>query len=434
MRAIVGAYDCAPVRGSEAGVGWNWVVQIARGGIDVHVVTASRNRDAIESALGLVADLPLTFHFLETPKAVSRVSTFWGWNYYGWQLALGRYARRLHREQPFDVAHHLTWGTDWMPSGLASLPIPFIWGPVGGSSHKRPYGVDLDLSPEAVRTERTRAVLQRLVKSADPNFRRTIRRADRILTYTDEARDGISARHRSRAESLTHIGVSPSDLPTDYVAERSAYLARVESGTTGPLRVITGGRLVHWKGFDLLLEGLAQHRRTSGEATRLTITSSSQQGSRGLAMIAELIERNGLADAVEVVGHLPRREDVYTLMAGSDLYALPTWRDGPPTALLEAMHGGLPVLVLDIGATRELVPEGMGFKIPVEQRAQIVEGIASALDVAAADRQQLAAMGEAARSHAVAYHSWDRIGAAIRDVYRDVVRPEPAPRIKSVSP
>ena len=37
----------------------------------------------------------------------------------------------LHAQKKFNIAHHMTFVSDWMPSGLAVLNIPFVWGPVG---------------------------------------------------------------------------------------------------------------------------------------------------------------------------------------------------------------------------------------------------------------------------------------------------------------
>ena len=50
LRVLLSAYACEPGKGSEPGVGWNWVKQLARHE-DVWVLTRSNNRGAIEQAL-----------------------------------------------------------------------------------------------------------------------------------------------------------------------------------------------------------------------------------------------------------------------------------------------------------------------------------------------------------------------------------------------
>ena len=41
-------------------------------------------------------------------------------------------ARKLHQQVRFDVVHHVTFVKYTMPSFMALLPVPFVWGPVGG--------------------------------------------------------------------------------------------------------------------------------------------------------------------------------------------------------------------------------------------------------------------------------------------------------------
>ncbi len=58
------------------------------------------------------------------------------WYYALWQRQLARKARALHAEHHFDLAHHVTFASDWLPCGLRFGPkIPLIWGPVGGATH-----------------------------------------------------------------------------------------------------------------------------------------------------------------------------------------------------------------------------------------------------------------------------------------------------------
>src|SRR5579884_2376590 len=53
---------------------------------------------------------------------------------YLWQIKAYFVARRLHRERPFDVFHHVTYANDWMASYIgALLPVPYIRGPGGGA-------------------------------------------------------------------------------------------------------------------------------------------------------------------------------------------------------------------------------------------------------------------------------------------------------------
>ena len=146
MRVLISAYACEPDSGSEPGVGWNWAVQAALHGHDVHVITRANNRASIEGTLREHPIVGLSFHYYDLPTPVS------GWKrrsgnlgllvyYYLWQFGAWRVARRLHERLRFDLSHHVTFVNDWMPSGVGWIGVPFVWGPVGGSTNVLPQGL-----------------------------------------------------------------------------------------------------------------------------------------------------------------------------------------------------------------------------------------------------------------------------------------------------
>src|SRR5207237_5223498 len=106
--------------------------------------------------------------------------------YYLWQIAVAARASRLHRREGFDLAHHVTFVNDSLPSGLCVLPVPFVWGPVGGSTHVLPEGIDLELPAYARRHELVRRSIQLVFRRLDPFLWLTRRRAKLILVYTRE--------------------------------------------------------------------------------------------------------------------------------------------------------------------------------------------------------------------------------------------------------
>jgi glycosyltransferase involved in cell wall biosynthesis len=167
-----------------------------------------------------------------------------------------------------------------------------------------------------------------------------------------------------------------------------------------------------------LLEGFAGFVHRTGAEARLVFTGEGPVRSS----LERLSDALGVSERVQFLGKLPTLADVYRELEGASLYALPTLRDGPPTAILEAMLSGTPVLCLDLGATRELVPDGTGFKISVADRRQIVADIADALSWAAAHRLELHEMGLRARAHAIRAHDWDRIGDTADALYRSLGR------------
>ena len=405
------AYACEPDAGSEPGVGWNWAVQAALQGHEVHVITRANNRSAIENHLrdGRIQDLTFHYYDLPAPLPFSKKRTgYYGLlaYYYLWQFGAWRLASKLHRKHRFDLSHHVTFVNDWMPSGVGWIGVPFIWGPVGGSTNSLPDSLREFIPRSGRRYEFVRRTIQHAMRTADPFVALTRRRARIILTFTEEARRGIPPAHRAKARSVVHIGVSPSEQPS----------TTIEPGTNKTLTIASGGRLVHWKGFDLLVEAFAHYLRTADARASLVVTGDGPFREH----LQNLIRSLDVMDSVRLVGRLPTRADVYVVVASADLYALPTLRDGPSVAILEAMAAGRPILCLDRSATGEMVPSDAAFKIDVHSRAQVIEDIAQALAWADTHRTGLAAMGAAARRHALEYHDWSQIGGMIDALYREI--------------
>ena len=102
---------------------------------EVWVITRSNNRPGIEVELARNPSPNLRIAYFDLPH--------WGrwWKrkhrgvqvyYYLWQAGAYALARRLNMEIGFDVAHHVTFAKYWVPSFISMLPVPFVWGPVGG--------------------------------------------------------------------------------------------------------------------------------------------------------------------------------------------------------------------------------------------------------------------------------------------------------------
>src|SRR5579859_2558519 len=134
MKILLSAYACEPNKGSEPGVGWNWALALARRGYEVHVLTRSNNRKAIENDPKWSRSL-LHFHFYDLP-AWGRFWKRWSGGIYLyyllWQIGVYKFAKTLHAREKFETVQHITFVSHRQPSFMGRLGIPFIFGPVGG--------------------------------------------------------------------------------------------------------------------------------------------------------------------------------------------------------------------------------------------------------------------------------------------------------------
>lgn len=90
----------------------------------------------------------------------------------------------------------------------------------------------------------------------------------------------------------------------------------------------------------------------------------------------------------------PNSQELRALYREADLFVLPTRGDCYPVVAIEAMAAGLPVVVGDVGATREIVDQGETGWVVKPDAGELVR----VLDQAIGDRSRLEAMGRRARS------------------------------------
>ncbi len=69
---LVSAYGCEPFVGSEAGVGWNWVLQMAKNN-RLHVITRENNREKIEINLPVNLRKNIKFYYYDAPVYIRKL-------------------------------------------------------------------------------------------------------------------------------------------------------------------------------------------------------------------------------------------------------------------------------------------------------------------------------------------------------------------------
>lgn len=113
-----------------------------------------------------------------------------------------------------------------------------------------------------------------------------------------------------------------------------------------------------------------------------------------------------------VVEIFDETEDVRPFIAGSSVYVLPSYREGTPRTVLEAMAMGRPVVTTDTPGCRETVKEGFnGFLVPVKDPGALAE----AMEKFILEPGLVASMGKASRSMAVEKYDVHKVNRVINE-------------------
>lgn len=206
-----------------------------------------------------------------------------------------------------------------------------------------------------------------------------VKHADFVACISHFARSQIMI-HADPADwaklRIVHCGIDPS------LYER---VANLPSKTVELLFV---GRLVPLKGLRILLEAMAQVKTP----VRLTIVGD------GPDRAALETAAAPLGAQVRFTGYLSQTQVADTL-AASHIVVLPSFAEGVPVMLMEAMVSGLPVIAARIAGTGELVEEDVsGRLVPPGDP----EALAQAIDTLAADPDLRQRMGTQGRAHVLA--------------------------------
>jgi glycosyltransferase involved in cell wall biosynthesis len=403
MKVLISAYYCQPGRGSEPGVGWNCVRQAARFH-DVWVLTQAEGWQGIQAAL-VGEPLPrVRFVCLDLPpRALFWKKWLWGWqvHYYLWQLAACFAGRRLHRQVGFDVIHHVTLVRYWMPSFLALLPVPFIWGPVGGGeSAPPPFWWSFSLRGKILELARD---LARTLGEHDPFVRRTARKAALGLATTQETAARMRRLGCRRVSVLSEAG-----LPEEQIRD----LSSTRSNHRSPFRLISVGRLLHWKGFHLSVRAFAEFHRQFPESEYWLMGDGPER-----RRLEELAQSLGVAKSLTFWGAIPRRQ-VLEKLADCDVLIHPSLHDSGGWVALEAMAAGRPVICLDLGGPGLQVTDETGIKVPAISPEQAVNGLAQALSRLAADSALRVRLGAAGRQRVKDCFDWNEKGQLLAAIYK----------------
>ncbi|ROR35148.1 glycosyltransferase family 4 protein [Inmirania thermothiophila] len=408
MKVLISAYACEPGKGSEPGVGWNWVRQSARLAEEVWVITRANNREAIEKAL---AEEPLPnvrWVYFDLP----RWARFWKKGqrgvhlyYYLWQIGNYFLARRLHRQVGFDLVHHVTFVNYWMPSFLALLPSPFIWGPVGGGeSAPKAFYQTFSLRGKIYETLRD---LARWLGEHDPFTRMTARKSALALATTEETAQRLAKLGARNVQVLSQVALASDEI---------ARLGAIPPRQGNPFRLVSMGNLLHLKGFHLGMEAFARLVKEVPQSEYWLVGDGPERKN-----LERLARRLGVAEKVKFWGAL-RRHEALQKLAECDVLVHPSLHDSGGWVCVEAMAAGKPVICLDLGGPALQVTGETGFKIPARTPEQAVEEMAKAMRKLAEDPELRRRMGEAARKRVKEAFSWERRGEEIQKVYKWVLK------------
>ena len=410
-RVLVIAEAANPEWVSVPLVGWS-LSQALRAVADVHLVTQVRNRDAIlRAGLREGADFTaIDSEALARPAwrlaQALRMGAGKGWTIvqavnalsYPWfeRLVWKRFGPGIEAGE-WDIVHRVTPLSPTTPSLLAArcdrAGVPFVLGPLNGGV-PWPAGFEAERRAEREWLSHVRGAYRLL-----PGRGATLARAGAILVGSRHTESEIPARHRGKTVYIPENGVDPARFDR-----------RAAPPEDGPLRAAFVGRLVPYKGPDMLIDAAAPLIR-EGRLALDVIGDGPMKAD--LAIQARMMR---LGPGVAFHGWQPH-DAVQGILGDAHVLAFPSIREFGGGVVLEAMALGVVPLIVDYAGPGELVDARTGFKVPCGTRDEIVAGFRDRLTALAADRSGLAALASAGRARVADRYLWARKAAQVARIY-----------------
>ncbi|MEX2673548.1 MAG: glycosyltransferase family 4 protein [Phycisphaeraceae bacterium] len=433
-RVLVIAEAANPEWVSVPLIGWS-MTEALREVADVHMVTHIRNRGAIlrqgwvEGEDFTVIDNERIARPLYRLGEMLRGGRGAGWTtsmavqsiaYPYFERLIWKQFGKAIRAGQFDLVHRVTPLTPTAPSPIVRhcrrANVPFVLGPLNGGL---PWPAQFR---EARHKEKEWLSYVRDFYKLLPYYRSTRRDAAAILVASRATEDQLRRAARGRQIYIPENAIDPTCFPQ---APTRNYKR--------PLRGVFIGRLVPYKGPDMLLEAAAPLLRDG------TLELDFLGDGPMMQSLCEMTKSEAIGHAVHMRGWVPH-EQIHQYLANADLLPFPSIREFGGGAVLEAMTAGVVPLVVDYGGPAELVSDATGFKIPLGSREQIVAGLREQLEKLVADPSILESYSRMAVEDVHRRFTWPARAQQMLEVYRYVMgeRPDqpvfPAPPARQLQP
>lgn len=393
-------------------VGWSLAYAL-RDVVNAHIVTQIRNREAI-IRFGLIENVDFTA--IDTEKLARplwRIGSFLrggtgkGWttttainviSYYYFEHLVWKQFGKAIRSGEYDIVHRITPLSPTTPSMIAAkcrrANVPFVLGPLNGGV---PWPKEFDA---ARRQEKEWLSYVRSAYKLLPGYRSTLKSSSALVIGSKDTRAQIPDKYHSKCVYVPENAINPA---------RFSSVANISK--TGPLRACFVGRLVPYKGPDMLLEAAMPMLRD--KSVHLDIIGDGPL----MQSLRELVENEGTSSMVTFHGWVEHTQ-IQKTMCISQVFAFPSIREFGGGAVLEAMALGLVPIIVDYAGPAELVTADIGFKVPIGSRAEIIAAFREKLCMLAENQDLLQPMSILGMSRVKAFFTWQVKAMQMVEIYR----------------
>ena len=357
MNILINAYACAPNWGSEQGMAWHWITELAKMH-NLYVITEGEWKKEIEEAVALL-DVKDNIHFYYNPVSDKIRSMCWNqgdwrfyWYYRKWQKKTLTIARQICSEHRIDIIHQLNMIGFREPGYLWNIyDTHYIWGPVGGMEI-----VPLSYLSGMPLSKKTKYIVKNMLNHLQIRYStrvcKAIHRADIVIAATQGTYNSFVKLHHIKPVYMNEAGCTILEQHTAHNFNKDQ------------LDILWVGRFLDTKKLDIAIRTIA---KVKDLPVFLHIVGSGSDTEN--AMYQQMADKMGISNNIKWYGKLANKK-VQEMMNQMDLFLFTSVLEGTPHVVLEAITNCLPILCIDTCGQGQLVNEAIGWKVPLTNPQQ----------------------------------------------------------------
>lgn len=415
INVLVNAYAVSPVWGSEPGMGWNWIINIAKY-CNVYVITESEWKVDI---LNAVQQLPqkdnLHFYFNPVSEKVRRMCWNQGdwrfyWYYRKWQKKTLEIAKEIVSKNRINVMHQLNMIGFREPGYLWKIKdIPLVWGPIGGmggmSQVPKSYLESMGCKQKYFNI--LKLFLTDFQIKFHPGVKKMVRNAY-LIGAVKSVQDKIWKYHKENVELINETGTYlTATTPKSYNSEK--------------FEILWVGRLIPTKRLDIALKTISRVKNANVQLTICGVGSDKDE-----RKYKEMINELKIQNRVKWLGKVNHNQ-IASLMRDSDLFFMTSIADATSTVVVEAITECLPILSFNACGFGVLVKEFAGEVIELTNPEDSVSAFAEKIDFLIDHRERLEEIrnNQSNNRHRL---SWDYKAKRLVEIYTTLIQDKNASR------
>lgn len=411
LKILINAYACSPGMGSEPGMAWNWVSNLAKF-CELYIITEGEFREKIEAVVPTL-EQGKNMHFYYNPVTEEIRKMCWNqgdWRFYKyyreWQWKTYLMAKEICSYEHIDVLHQLNMIGFREPGYLWKLSkengVPFVWGPIGGLkqfplAYLQGAGLKMKLF------NRLKNFLNVWQLKHEKRVDEALKTARLLVSSIPDSYRAIKKHKGLESVVIPETGCFLSeDIPTDRFDEKE-------------LHVMWVGKFDFRKQLPLALRAIAIANNPN-----IVLDIYGGGSDEQIASAKSVADALGITEKVVWHGNQPN-DVVMNVMRKAQVFFFTSVSEDTSTVVLEAVSNRLPVLCFDACGMAAVIDDKVGRKVALSNPAQSAADFAKQLNDLEHDRNLLKQLSENCKQRQTEL-SWEEKARTMVEWYEKIVK------------